>query len=348
MTPSQLIAAIHTMIRANRPFFVWGPPGVGKSAIMRAVAQSLGYVLIDLRAVLLDPVDLRGLPHVDSKGYSNWAIPNFLPNEERHGKKGILFLDELNAAPPLVQAACYQLVLDRALGEYRLPEGWIVCAAGNNDTDGAVTSRMPTPLRTRFASHLTIPVVENKKYPGCLTFANIEDWREEWTQWATKNDLHPTVIAHARAVPELLYLFDKNAKTFPCLRTWEFLSDIIKAQPPANIEYQMFEGCVGGPAATSIYTFIKLYRELPDMDDILADPKKAKVPSDPSTLFLICSALATKANAKNFKAVCEYCDRMPPEYSVLTIKDSVMKTRALATTKEFVNWSMKHGSFVVD
>lgn len=342
MTPKQIVQAVMTCIRAKRPFYIESPPGMAKSALVAMVAKQLGVQLLDWRGIYRDPVDLRGLPYT-AEGFTKWAIPAELPRDG----EGILFVDELPQAPQLTQNAFSQLLLDRKIDSYTLPDGWSVGAAGNNANDGAGANRLFTHIRSRFA-HLVIPTVESKKYPKSITFANINDWVTEWAEWATRNDLHPTVIAHARAIPELLYLFNKDERTFPCLRTWHMLSDIVKASPPSEIEFSMFEGVVGGPAATSYYTFLKLYRELPDMDEILTKPKTAEVPSDPSTLWLVSSALAVRANAKTFKAICEYCDRMPPEYSVLTIKDSVIKTRALATTKEFVQWSMKHGSFVVD
>jgi hypothetical protein len=146
----------------------------------REVAALLGIRLIDIRAVLLDPVDLRGLPTVEP-GRAAWAIPAFLPEDGA----GILFLDELNAAPPLVQAACYQLVLDCALGEYRLPDSWTVFAAGNREGDRAVTSRMSSALANRFV-HLAF-----------------EPDLDDWSRWAMgPGDLRPEVVAFLRWRPK--------------------------------------------------------------------------------------------------------------------------------------------------
>ena len=141
--------------------FIWGSPGVGKSSIIGQLARSLNLALRDIRALLLDPVDLRGLPYV-ADGRSKWATPEFLPQEGA----GILLLDELNSAPAMVQAAFYQLILDRRLGEYTLPDGWVIIAAGNRDGDRAHTTRMPTPLRNRFV-HLEFEVDA-----------------QEWSEWA--------------------------------------------------------------------------------------------------------------------------------------------------------------------
>ena len=161
MKASAVANALRTLVAAHQPAFIWGPPGVGKSSVIAQLARSLNLSLRDIRALLLDPVDLRGLPYV-ADGRSRWAIPEFL----RADGAGILFLDELNAAPGMVQAAFYQLVLDRRLGEYMLPGGWVIIAAGNRDGDRAYTTRMPTPLRNRFV-HLDFEVDA-----------------QEWSEWA--------------------------------------------------------------------------------------------------------------------------------------------------------------------
>ena len=148
MTPSQIVSALNSLLSIRQPVFIWGAPGVGKSQIVAQVAQARGLALRDIRAVLLDPVDLRGLPRITEQGLSVWCPPAFLPTPS-DPQEGIIFLDELNAAPPLVQAACYQLILDRAIGEYRLPDGWSIVAAGNREKDKAVSYRMPSALANR-------------------------------------------------------------------------------------------------------------------------------------------------------------------------------------------------------
>ena len=129
MKASSVLDALRVLVAARRPVFVWGSPGVGKSAVVGQLAKAMNIPLRDVRALLLDPVDLRGLPFLGTDGRSKWATPEFLPQDGA----GILFLDELNAAPAMVQASCYQLVLDRRLGEYTLPDGWAIIAAGNRD-----------------------------------------------------------------------------------------------------------------------------------------------------------------------------------------------------------------------
>jgi len=186
---------VQSQVVARQPVFIWGVPGCGKSAVVRQLAESLKVRLQDVRALLLDPVDLRGLPFLGSGGRSKWATPEFLPQNGI----GILFLGELNAAPAMVQASCYQLVLDRKLGEYTLPDGWAIIAAGNRDSDRAVTTRMPTPLRIRFV-HLEFEVDV-----------------QEWSEWAIQAGISPEVIAFLRFRPRLLSSFDKDARAFAAL-----------------------------------------------------------------------------------------------------------------------------------
>ncbi len=167
MKASQISRAIINLVKNRQPLFLWGPPGVGKSQIVKQAAEKTGLEVRDVRAVLLDPVDLRGIPNITPEGLSRWCAPSFLPREG----EGILFLDELNTAPPLVQAACYQLILDRKIGEYSLPDGWAVIAAGNRDKDRAVTHKMPSALANRFV-HIDFTVD-----------------MDEWLKWAEKEDL---------------------------------------------------------------------------------------------------------------------------------------------------------------
>ena len=142
MKPSRVAEVLTRLLGGRWPVFVWGPPGAGKSSIVQHVAQAERMRVIDIRAPLLDPTDLRGIPTV-SDGSARWCPPSFLPSEP---EPGILFFDELNAAPAMVQASLYQLTLDRRVGEYVLPEGWRIVAAGNRAEDRAVVFRMPSTL----------------------------------------------------------------------------------------------------------------------------------------------------------------------------------------------------------
>lgn len=326
MKPSLIAQSLKLTYQIKQPAFIWGAPGIGKSQIVNQSAMSLGLPVTDIRAVLLDPVDLRGLPFVKG-GRSQWATPEFLPQKG----EGVLFLDELNAAPPLVQAACYQLVLDRKLGEYELPKGYSVIAAGNRETDRAVTSRMPSALANRFL-HLDFDI-------------DLSDW----TQWALKNKIETPVIAFLRFRPGLLHDFNPQSKdkAFPSPRSWEFVSKILAQQPEKEIEFELYKGAIGEGAAAEFTGFIRIFRNLPNPDSILLNPQSALVPDDPATLYALCGALARKASANTFDRLCDYFNRLPPEFSVLAVRDSVQICPELTETRAFIEWSSKNADILI-
>src|SRR5829696_4762350 len=185
MRPSEVTKALAALVPTRRPVYLWGPAGVGKSSLVRQAAEQLGLGLVDVRATLLDPVDLRGLPRLDGDR-AVWLPPAFLPR----GGAGLLFLDELAQAAPLVQAACLQLTLDRKVGEYELPDGWTVVAASNR----AGAHRLISPLLNRFV-HLDVDVSP-----------------EDWQAWAVAAGVAPEVRAFLGYRPALLAQFDPAVK----------------------------------------------------------------------------------------------------------------------------------------
>jgi hypothetical protein len=323
MKPSGVASALRILVRARQAVFIWSGPGCGKSAVTRQVAAALNLPLHDVRALLLDPVDLRGLPFLASDGRSKWAVPDFLPQDG----SGILFLDELNAAPAMVQASCYQLILDRKLGEYTLPEGWSIVAAGNRDSDRAVTTRMPTPLRNRFV-HLEFEVD-----------------LQEWCEWAIQAGIRSEVVAFLRFRPALLSCFDRDANAFPSTRSWEFVSRILDSLgAPSNlaVEHELIVGAVGTGAATEFSGFLRMFRELPDVDAILLDPQHAPAPEDPSAQYAVASALAQCASDTNFDRNCTYLNRLPTEFRVLCVRDATLRDPALRSTGAYVKFAVEH------
>jgi len=322
MKPSEISSCLQLLSRIQKPVFLWGAPGVGKSQVVAQVAAALRVRLIDIRAILLDPVDLRGLPTVEN-GKAAWAIPTFLPEDGT----GILFLDELNAAPPLVQAACYQLVLDRALGEYRLPDGWTVFAAGNREGDRAVTSRMSSALANRFV-HL-----------------NFEPDLDDWSVWAMgPGDLRPEVVAFLRWRPELLHRFEPAEKAFPSPRAWASVSHILAGGPAADVEFALYEGTVGRGAAIEFTGFLRVFRSLPSLDGILLNPGTAPVPDEPSALCAVATGLARRATDQNFTAITDYAARLAREYGTLLVKSATARLPALSHHPAFTRWAVANGA----
>ena len=317
------ISALTFYLDSDVPAFLWGAPGLGKSDAVRQIAAQRGVPLIDLRAILLDPVDLRGLPHVRD-GLAAWAAPAFLPQADRDGPAGILFLDELNAAPASVQAACFQLILDRKLGEYRLPAGWRIVAAGNRQSDRAAAQRMPTALANRFA-HI-----------------DVEPDVNAWAAWATGADISPLVVAFVRFRPELLHdMRGSDLRAFPTPRAWAAVSKV--ADAPDALRMALVAGLVGEGAAAEFEGFVRVWRSLPPLASILANPDAAPVPTEPATLYAVTSALARKADRATFGAALRYAARMPREFGIVLAIDAVRRDPALKETGAFVQWATSNG-----
>jgi len=315
MKPSQLAIALRYLVAIKQPAIIWGQPGIGKSQIVHQTAIAETMQLKDVRAVLLDPVDLRGLPTVQN-GKAKWAIPSFLPTEG----EGILFLDELNRAPALVQNACFQLVLDRQLGEYKLPDGWAVIAACN--PTGGGTTKMSDALRNRFV-HLQAEVD-----------------MQDWCTWAITHNIEPVTIAFIRFRPDLLHKYDSTQDAFPSPRSWEFVSKLTAANVGNGIEHALYAGAVGEGAAVEYSAFLRLYKELPNIDSIILNPKGSNVPNRPETLYAISSAMARRMAANNIARIMQYIDRLPMEYSVMCVKDAVLRDATLQSLPEFTKWAI--------
>jgi hypothetical protein len=334
MKPSQVLESLKALHQAKLPCILWGPPGVGKSDTVRQFHDWLGddYGLRDIRALLLDPVDIRGLPSINGDQKAHWCPPAFLPVDG----KGIIFFDELASAPPLTQNALLQLFLDGRIGEYELPPGWWICAASNRETDRAFTHRMSTPMANRMV-HIDYEV-------------NVDDW----ITWAYQHQIYPMVIAFIHNFPHLLMDFDplvdaqKNEKAFASPRTWEFSSNILKQNPPQDIKFELLSGTIGKGPTGEYMAFEKVYRDLPDIDNVLSHPKTADVPKGkPDIMYSLTCALASAAGQDNLSNIVTYGMRMEPEWSVKLMKDIVRKDNMLMKHKAYTTmWFPAYGQYL--
>ena len=330
MSPKKAMKAMLHCARAQRPFFLWGSPGIGKSSMVYQMAAVLGRKVTEIRAVLLDPVDLRGIPSIVD-GRTVWCPPVFLPT----GSGWILFIDELNSAPLLVQAALYQLILDRKLGEYELPPDCIIVAAGNRETDRAVTTRMPSALANRFV-HIDVQV-----HMG------------DWTDWALPKGIRLEVIAFLRMRPQLLFDFDpkRNDKAFATPRSWEFVGDLLEVfdgnPNEMDVLHGLIAGTVGDAVATEFMGFLEVWRKLPNPDRVIDDPDKFDVPKEPAVLFALCGALARKANDQNMANIIKFAERMRVEFMMALVLDAVKRNQKVAETRAYITWAAKNNVTLV-
>ena len=297
MTPGELTEYLRGLLanELKMSVMIWGAPGIGKSSIVAQVTREAGIGCIDLRLSQLAPTDLRGLP-VAENGVSRWYPPEFLPGEGR----GVLFLDEINMAPPTLQGVAQQLILDRRVGSYTVPDGWFIWAAGNRKEDRAAVFDMPAPLANRFV-HLEVEV----------------DF-DSFKAHALRNDFHEQVIAFLSYRPQLLHKMDPKHPAWPSPRSWELGSRLHGARldlAPAVGE---------GPAA-EFAAFISLYKDLPDVAKILSGKSKPPFPSEPSHRYALVLALTAKANSGRAAthALRYLAENAPPEWAQLYAADAI-------------------------
>jgi hypothetical protein len=256
ITSKDARTSIARCFETKRPVFLWGPPGIGKSDLIEGIASDMNALVIDLRLGQMEPTDLRGIPFYNrDTGTMDWAPPVDLPNTELAEKYDniVLFLDELTSGAPSVQAAAYQLVLNRKIGNYNLPDNVVIVAAGNRESDKGVTYRMPTPLANRFV-HLELKV----------------DF-DSWVDWAVVNKIHRDVVGYLTFAKGDLYDFDSksSSRAFATPRSWTFVSELIDDRMDANTMTNLIAGTVGEGLAIKFMAHRKFAQKMPNPSDIL-------------------------------------------------------------------------------
>jgi len=291
--PAEVKPIILRSMKANRPIFIWGAPGIGKSELVQGIVDSgeLGNAfMIDLRLALMETTDLRGYPFRNPETNTmEWAPAADLPTKELAEQYDsiVLFLDELNSAPPSVQAAAYQLVLNKKIGQYELPDNVKIVAAGNRETDRGVTFRMPSPLANRFR-HINMDV-------------NFEDWQ----QWAINNDVHPDVIGYLSFAKQDLFNFDPktSSQAFATPRSWTFTSDILKVdgfeEASAREQKAEIAGAIGEGMAIKFIEHRKIASNLPNPTEVIQGKVKkldSKIAEEISAKYSLVVSIAYELN----------------------------------------------------
>ncbi len=337
MRPLHLFSILDREFTSTReghhtPVMLWGPPGVGKSQIVAQVAQRHRIPVVDIRLSQMEPTDLRGIPF-RVNDLVEWAVPAMLPDATRHGSAGILFLDEITSAAPTVSAAAYQLILDRRLGAYRVPDGWAIFAAGNRQGDRGVTYSMPAPLANRF-SHF-----------------EVESHLDDWVTWAYASGIDERVIAFLRFRPELLFDFDPahNPVAFPSPRSWEFAHRALhKFGDQPELLRGALQACIGPAAAIELQAFIDNLDNLPDIDAIIGG-ETVQVPRETDLQYAVASALVGRAlrvrnsadESRVYGHILDYASRFPQrEMGVMLVSDMQRAVgRKLFALPQFGSWA---------
>ena len=354
ITSIQARKALLTAFKVKRPVFLWGPPGIGKSEVVQEITDELGGLMIDLRMAQMEPTDIRGIPFFNKDiGKMDWAPPIDLPDEETASKYPIvvLFLDEMNSAFPGVQAAGYQLVLNRQVGKYKLPDNVVIVAAGNRDSDKGVTYRMPMPLANRFV-HLEMR-------PDFTA----------WQTWAVENKVHKDAVGYLSFAKQDLYDFDGkgSSRAFATPRSWVFVSDLLKDEDNVDSDtlFNLVAGAIGEGLAVKFMAHRKHAGKLPLATDILSGKVKDLAVKEISAMYSLTISMCyelkdaldnKKVNNKEFHQMADYffryiMDNFETELVVMGAKIA-LKTYKLpmepSQLKHFDDFHKKYGKYIVE
>lgn len=324
MKPSELVTFIASAIGARLPILIQGAPGIGKSDIVAHAAAASGADLILSHPAVADPTDAKGLPWVVN------GAATFLPFGELQRalsatRRTVWFLDDLGQASPAVQASYMQLLLARRVNGHVLSDEITFVAATNRRTDRAGVSGILEPVKSRFGSIVELTPDLN-----------------EWCRWAIAANLPPELIAYLRFQPDHLCNFTASADLTNCPvpRTWSHVGKILQLGLPAGIQHEAIAGAVGAGAAVEFSAFLRIYAELPSVDQILIDPSSVEIPTKPATLYALSGALAHRTTKQNFARVAQFADRLvnagSGEFAVLLVRDAMQRQPDITQTTAFV------------
>lgn len=336
-----------SLVESNTPLkkfpsvMLWGPPGVGKSQGIRQVAKEIAdktgkkVEITDVRLLLFNPVDLRGIPTAnEDKTLAVWLKPKIFQMDDSQEVINILFLDEISAAPQSVQAAAYQITLDRTVGEHRLPDNCIVIAAGNRVTDRSVAYAMPKALANRLCH---IEITHDSK---------------SWHEWAISAGVNHIVIGFLDYNPSMLMQFDTmtDGLAFPTPRSWEMVSNILN-HVSENISevYPLITGCIGDAAAYELRSWCEVYSKIPEVETVF-EGKTAGIPTRPEILFALSSNIVTYAlehhSEEEIKNAVGYVAKLPTEFKNRIFADFLKVKgihKVLSRIHEYDDWFMRSG-----
>ena len=345
VTPNEAKRSLRKCVKIKRPVFMWGPPGIGKSDIVKQIGDEQGREVIDVRLSLWEPTDIKGIPYFDSNANTmTWAPPAELPTDPE--STAILFLDELNSAAPATQAAAFQLVLNRRVGTYVLPKGVSIVAAGNRETDKGVTYRMPAPLANRFV-HLEMKV----------------DW-EDYFGWAVDNKIHKDVVGFLTFSKKDLYDFDPKSasRAFATPRSWSFVSELLfDDEEDTDTLTDLISGAVGEGLAVKFMAHRKMAKQMPRPEDILSGKVKKCEIKEISAMYSLTVSLCYELQSADQKKIKDWdsmadnffgfmMDNFPTELVVMGAKVALTNYQLpfdATKLKNFDRFHDKYGKYII-
>lgn len=332
MTPTQLTSYLQYAITNRFPVLIKGKPGIGKSDLVEVAAIFAGADLIISHPVVSDPTDYKGLPFAEA------GKAKFLPFDDLQklidaDKPTVYFLDDLGQAPASVQAACMQLLLARRINGFKVSDYVTFIAATNRKEDKAAVSGLLEPVKSRFASIIELEVTT-----------------DDWIKWALNNNMPIELIAFIRFKPDLLDNFtpSKDIVNSPSPRTVANVGKQQSAGLPKDLEFEVFKGAAGEGFAIEYCAFLDMFRNMPNIDQIILNPTGAEIPTEPGILYGLSGALAHKMNDNNIDSIVTYLNRLPGEIAVCCIKDAITKKPALVNTRGYIKFATgKTGNLIL-
>lgn len=321
-------------IKAGLVPFIKGPPAAGKSAVVRKIADDFGLKLIDLRLSQCDPTDLLGFPQIDQEqGRASYAPMDTFPlegDEVPEGYNGwLVFFDELTSAPRAVQAACYKPLQEREIGQRKIHSKVAMVAAGNREEDNAIVEPMSTALQSRLI-HMQIDVD-----------------LEVWLEWAMRNGIDHRITSYLKFKPSMLYTFDPEHtdNTYAAPRTWEYTSKLIKGEDEVDHKFlSLLSGTIGQGVAREFLQHMKIYDKLPSMEEILSRPTLVKVPDEPSVLFALTGAIASRVTDKNLDSVLQFTNRLPREFEIVCLREVFRRVPDIENHPTMKQWIVNNAA----
>lgn len=328
MKTSTLLKLITARVKGliTRPIHIEGSPGIGKTEVAKQAAAQLGIGCMVIHAPLLQPEDY-GFPVISA----DKTDVKFIVSKDKFPvvgsncpDQGILVIDELPQADASCQKILRNLILEREIHGQRLKDGWFIVTTGNRVSDRAGANKLLT--------HLS----------NVLTRVNLDVSVDDWVAWALDNNVAPEVIQFIRFKSDDFNRPNPNSdEAYPTPRAW--VQGVSRQLSISDVSYELeaYAGDVGEAAATNFISFLKVYRDLPSIDEIVANPDKAPVPTDISTLYALTGTLVIKTDANNFSHLMRYVSRITgktADFQVMYVRDVLTRNPKLKTHKEIIKF----------
>ena len=331
ITPNQIPQVLKVATDLGISCLFTGESGIGKTeAVVKFGMEHFGAVK-DVRLSQLDPVDLSGVPRINDQGRTEFAEPSMLPHVDRDGETGLFIMDEFGDGSPATIVAAQQLVLEKRVGTYSFPKYWHIVAMMNKREHGGVNRGLPYPMQNRF-----------------MHYNVVMDASELITHFIQKG-VDPMVTSFLKSHSNLMHMRpDKGGSWSWCSpRVWEMLSRVRATNPSESIKFQLYASLVGEGAAAEFMSHEQVADQVPDPEQCIKEPKKTKIPENPSAMYAIAVALSHWMTVDNMASIMEYLERLPSEYAVTSIMEARKIKPEIQETDVFGKWAMDNVDIVL-